>query len=77
MRIVILKENPMVRRSIAIGCLLFGAILLYTGYGKTQSVMGGLSKTFSGSYSTETIAYLIGGGVLLMTGLVMVFGKKK
>jgi len=49
---------------------------LYVGYGKTQSVMGGLSKTFSGGYSTETIIYLIGGGVLLMTGLVMVLGKK-
>ena len=67
----------MARKSIAVGCVLFGAILLYLGYGKTQSVMGGLSKAFSGGYSTETMAYLIGGGVLLMTGLVMVFGKKK
>jgi hypothetical protein len=66
----------MARKSIAVGCVLFGAILLYLGYGKTQSVMGGLSKAFSGGYSTETIAYLIGGGVLLMTGLVMLFGKK-
>ena len=67
----------MARKSIAVGCVLFGAILLYLGYGKTQSVMGGLSKAFSGGYSTETIAYLVGGGVLLMTGLVMLFGKKK
>lgn len=66
----------MARKSIAVGCVLFGAILLYLGYGKTQSVMGGLSKAFSGGYSTETMAYLIGGGVLLMTGLVMLFGKK-
>ena len=67
----------MARKSIAAGCILFGAILLYIGYGKTQSVMGGLSKTFSGGYSTETMAYLIGGGVFLITGLVMVWGKKK
>ena len=67
----------MMRRSVATGCILFGGILLYIGYGKTQSVMGGMSKAFSGGYSTETMAYLIGGGVLLMTGLVMVFGKKK
>ena len=65
------------RKSVATGCILFGGILLYIGYGKTQSVMGGMSKAFSGGYSTETMAYLIGGGVLLMTGLVMVFGKKK
>lgn len=66
----------MARKSIAVGCVLFGAILLYLGYGKTQSVMGGLSKAFSGGFSPETMAYLVGGGVLLMTGLVMLFGKK-
>ncbi|MDF1525396.1 MAG: DUF3185 family protein [bacterium] len=66
----------MARKSIAIGCVFFGAILLYLGYGKTQSVMGGLSKVFSGGYSTETMTYLIGGAVLLMTGLVILFGKK-
>ena len=67
----------MMRKSVATGCILFGGILLYIGYGKTQSVMGGMSKAFSGGYSTETMAYLIGGGVLFMTGMVMVFGKKK
>ena len=67
----------MARKSIAVGCTLFGAALLYIGYGKTQSVMGGMSKVFSGGYSTETMAYLVGGGILLMTGLVMLTGKKK
>ncbi len=67
----------MIRRSIAAGCVLFGAILLYIGYGKTQSVMGGLSNAFSGGYSTETMAYLIGGGILFLTGLFMLMSKKK
>ena len=67
----------MINRSIAAGCILFGGISLYIGYNKTQSAMGSLSKAFSGGYSTETTAYLVGGGVLLMIGLVMVFGKKK
>ena len=67
----------MIRRSIAIGCVIFGAFLLYTGFGKTQSVMGGVSRAFSGGYSTETMVYLVGGSVLLMTGLVMLLGKKK
>jgi hypothetical protein len=67
----------MSRKSVAIGCILFGAVLLYIGYGKTQSVMGGLSKTFSGGYSTETMAYLIGGGVLCIAGMFMLMGKKK
>ena len=67
----------MIRSSIAIGCIILGTFFLYTGYSKTQSVVGGMSRAFSGSYSTETMIYLIGGGVLLMTGLVMVLGKKK
>ena len=67
----------MIKRSISLGCVVFGAALLYIGYGKTRSVMGGLTKTFSGGYSAQTIAYLIGGGVLIMMGLVMLLGKKK
>lgn len=66
----------MIRRSVAAGCVVFGSVMLYIGYDKTQSVMGGLKKTFSGGYSSETIAYLVGGGVLLLVGLVMLFGKK-
>jgi hypothetical protein len=67
----------MIRNSIAIGCIILGTFLLYNGYGKTQSVMGGLSRIFSGSYSVEAMVYLIAGAVLLMTGLVMVLGKRK
>jgi len=66
-----------IKRSIAAGCVLFGAVFLYLGYAKTQSVTGGMSRTLSGGYSAETMVYLIGGGVLLMTGLVMLLGKKK
>ena len=29
----------MIRRSVAAGCVVFGSILLYIGYDKTQSVM--------------------------------------
>ena len=67
----------MIRRSVAIGCIVFGSILAYLGYQETQSVMGGLSKTFSGGYSTQTMAYLVSGGILLLAGIFMMFGKKK
>jgi hypothetical protein len=66
----------MVRRSVAMGCVVFGTLMLYMGYNKTQSVMGGLRRTLSGGYSNETIAYLAGGGLLLLVGLVMLLGKK-
>lgn len=67
----------MIRRSVALGCVIFGAVFLYIGYGRAQSVMGGMSRLFSGGYPAQTMFYLIGGGVLLLTGLVMLFGKKK
>ena len=67
----------MVRKSIAIGCIFFGAVLIYLGYEKTQSVMGSLSRSFSGGYSTETIAYIAFGGILVIVGVVMVAGKRK
>ena len=67
----------MIRRSVAIGCIVFGSILAYLGYQETQSVMGSLSKTFSGGYSTQTMAYLVSGGILLLAGIFMMFGKKK
>jgi hypothetical protein len=67
----------MIRRSLSLGFVILGGVLIYIGYDKTQSVMGGMSRTFSGGYSAETMVYLIGGGVLLMTGLVMLLGKGK
>ena len=76
-REVLAKEEIMIRLSIALGLILLGALLIYTGYGQTRSVMGGLSKTFSGSYSRETMAYLAGGGLLCIAGLTLLLGKKK
>ncbi|MDF1535756.1 MAG: DUF3185 family protein [bacterium] len=67
----------MIKRSMAIGCLVFGSVTLYIGYGKTQSVAGGLRRAFGSGYSTETIVYLVGGAVLVVTGLVMLTGRKK
>jgi len=67
----------MMRTSLSLGFVILGGVLVYIGYGKTQSFVGGMSRTFSGGYSAETMIYLIGGGVLLMTGLVMLLGKKK
>lgn len=65
----------MIRRSLAAGCIIFGSLLLYVGWGKTQSVVGEVSRTFTGEYSTETMMYLIGGGVLLLVGLSMLLRK--
>jgi len=67
----------MIRKSMAIGCIIFGAVLAYVGYQKTQSVMGGISQTISGGYNTETVVYLTTGGILLIAGIVMVLGKKR
>jgi uncharacterized membrane protein len=61
---------------IAIGCIIFGAALAYYGYQQTQTVMGGLTKAFSGKYSTEAMAGMAGGAVLVIAGTVMILKKK-
>ena len=67
----------MIRRSLSTGLILLGGILLYCGYGKAQSFMGGMSRTLTGRYSWETLTYLLVGGILFLTGLFMLTGKKK
>ncbi|UCG39586.1 MAG: DUF3185 family protein [bacterium] len=67
----------MIRRSIALGFIVFGAVLLYLGYDMTQSVVGELTRTFSGTYPDKTMAYLVGGGILVLAGLVLLFGRKR
>jgi LPXTG-motif cell wall-anchored protein len=67
----------MIRRSVALGCLLLGIVLLYMGYEKTQSLAGGISRAFSGGYSADTWAYVIAGAVLFVSGAGLLAGKKK
>ena len=65
------------RNSLTWGLILFGDILIYGGNGKTQSVLGELSRAFPDGYSKETWACLIGRGLLLIAGPGMLAGGRK
>jgi len=60
---------------IGIVLLVAGAILLYFGFNATQSVGEEIGEAITGKYSEETMAYLIGGGVAAVLGLVMLLKK--
>jgi LPXTG-motif cell wall-anchored protein len=63
----------MIRKSVAIGCLLFGIVLLHAGYVKNQSVLEGVTGTFlSGPW-----AYFVAGAVLFISGAGLLAGKKR
>lgn len=62
-------------RLIGIGLLALGAILLYFGFNATESAVEEIGEAFTGRYSDETMAYLIGGGVAAVAGLFMFLKK--
>jgi len=60
---------------LGLGLLVLGGVLLYFGYNATESPMEQLGETVTGKYSDETMAYLIGGGVSALVGLVLLVKK--
>jgi len=59
------------RRTIALVLVAVGAILLVVGFNAANSPLEELGETLTGRYSQETMAYLIGGAVLVIIGLVL------
>lgn len=58
---------------IGLALIVAGGALLYFGIIATESPLEALNQTLSGRYSDETMIYLIGGGVLAVVGLTMLF----
>ena len=61
---------------IGIVLLVIGIALLFFGFNATQSLSGELSEAFTGKYSDETMAYLIGGAASAVVGLVLLLRSK-
>ena len=57
--------------------LVGGAIALYFGFNATESLGEQVVEGVTGSFTDDTMTYLIGGGVAAAAGLaLLVFGKK-
>ena len=55
--------------------LLVAAGLIYTGFNQANSPLGELSEAVSGSYSDETMSYLLGGAVTAILAVFLLFKK--
>lgn len=66
------------RMIIGLCILVIGVILLVFGYNQTQSLSGEVGEALTGSYSNETMAYLIVGAIAVVAGLGITFtgGKR-
>lgn len=60
---------------IGVILLVLGGVLLYFGFNATGSFAEEVSESFTGKYSDETMAYLIGGAISAVLGLVLLIKK--
>jgi len=58
--------------------LVVGVILLVYGFTATDSLVNEASKTFTGRYTDNTMAYLVGGAAAAVAGLLLaLMGRKR
>lgn len=60
-----------ITKILGIALLVVGAVLIFFGFNQTESPMGEMSEALTGSYSDETMQYLIGGAVAIVVGLFL------
>ena len=60
---------------IGLVLLVLGAVLVFFGLNATESPLEEASEALTGSYSDETMYYLIGGAVAAVLGIVLLLKK--
>jgi len=60
---------------IGLALIVLGAIVLYFGYNASQSVTEQLTEGLTGRFSDETMLYVLGGAIAIVTGLVFIVRK--
>ncbi|MFW5792217.1 MAG: DUF3185 family protein [Desulfohalobiaceae bacterium] len=64
-----------VTKIIGIALLVLGLILLYFGYNAATAPVEEVGEALTGRYSDKTMAFLIGGGVSAVVGVVLLLIK--
>jgi len=64
-------------RVLGVVALVAGAILLYFGLNASDAPVEQLNETFTGSYSDQTMWYLVGGAATACGGLVLLLLGRK
>lgn len=60
---------------IGLVLLVLGAVLVFFGLNATEAPLEEASEALTGSYSDETMYYLIGGAVAAVVGIVLLLKK--
>lgn len=60
---------------IGLALIVLGAVVLYFGYSASQSVTEQLTEGLTGRFSDETMLYVLGGAIAIVTGLVFIVRK--
>ena len=63
------------KKLIGLVLLIAGGVLLYFGWNASQAPLESIGESLTGKYSDETMAYLIGGAVAAVIGIVMLTKK--
>jgi hypothetical protein len=63
------------KKLIGLILLVVAAFLVYLGLNQASSPLGELNEAFTGSYSDETLSYLLGGTITGLIGLYMLLKR--
>jgi len=67
-----------IQRIIGAVLVVVGAILLFNGLSATEAPMEEIGRELTGSYSDNTMTYIVAGAAALVAGgLLMVFGGRR
>lgn len=64
------------KRAIGLALLVAGAVLLYFGWQASQSVGDQVTEAFTGSFTDQTMWYLIGGIAAVVGGAYLLVMRK-
>ncbi|MFT6896249.1 MAG: hypothetical protein ACJA13_000650 [Paraglaciecola sp.] len=70
------QENIMnITKILALALIVLGGVLIFFGFNQTTSPLGEMSEALTGSYTDETMQYLIGGAVAAVVGLFLMYKR--
>jgi drug/metabolite transporter (DMT)-like permease len=64
-----------ITKILGLALIVVGAVLIFFGFNQTGSPLGEMSEALTGSYSDETMQFLIGGAVAVVIGLFLAYKR--
>lgn len=64
-----------IKKILGLVLIVAGGLLIFFGFNQTQSPLGEMGEALTGSYSDQTMQYLIGGAVALVVGAFLAYKR--